>query len=205
MKYLRTVGWSLVACLLLCVGLVSSAERERDNRSKTAKPKTAVTQEQKADKSVPKPVQTASDATQTGILVEPALSPKQPMTGEQINWFVISSGATNASSTNYQLQGTIGQLAVGDASSTNYMVKSGYWQNFSSGGCCVNRGDVDHSGGNPDIADVTYLVAYAFKHGAAPPCLDEGDVDGSGGNPDIADVTYLVAYAFKHGAAPPPC
>jgi hypothetical protein len=72
-------------------------------------------------------------------------------------------------------------------------------------GCCVQRGDANNSGGNPDIADVTYLVAYAFKGGPAPPCLDEGDVNGSGGNPDIADVTYLVAYAFKGGPAPPPC
>jgi hypothetical protein len=72
-------------------------------------------------------------------------------------------------------------------------------------GCCVQRGDANHSGGNPDIADVTYLVAYAFKGGPAPPCIEEGDVNGSGGNPDIADVTYLVAYAFKGGPAPPPC
>jgi hypothetical protein len=72
-------------------------------------------------------------------------------------------------------------------------------------GCCVQRGDVNHSGGNPDIADVTFLVAYAFKGGPAPPCIEEGDVNGSGGNPDIADVTFLVAYAFKGGPAPPAC
>jgi hypothetical protein len=72
-------------------------------------------------------------------------------------------------------------------------------------GCCVQRGDVNNSGGDPDIADVTYLVAYAFKGGPAPPCIDHGDVNGSGGDPDIADVTYLVAYAFKGGPPPAPC
>ena len=70
-------------------------------------------------------------------------------------------------------------------------------------GCCQLGGNVNGLGGI-DIADVTYLVAFAFKGGPAPPCPEEGNVNGVGGT-DIADVTYLVAFAFKGGPAPPPC
>jgi hypothetical protein len=70
-------------------------------------------------------------------------------------------------------------------------------------GCCQLGGNVNGIGGI-DIADVTYLVAFAFKSGPAPPCPEEGNVNGIGGT-DIADVTYLVAFAFKSGPPPPPC
>ena len=71
--------------------------------------------------------------------------------------------------------------------------------------CCRLRGNVDgDSGPSVDIADVTYLVAFAFKGGPAAPCANEGNVNGIGAI-DIADVTYLVSYAFKGGPAPPAC
>jgi hypothetical protein len=70
---------------------------------------------------------------------------------------------------------------------------------------CQVRGNVNGDlAGEINIADVTYLVSYAFKGGAAPPCEDEGDVNGIPAI-DIADVTYLVSYAFKGGPAPPSC
>jgi len=80
--------------------------------------------------------------------------------------------------------------------------------------CCNHdgiRGNADGIigvGGPIDVADLTYLVAYLFKNGPAPPCLEEGNVDGIvgvGGPIDVADLTYLVAYLFKSGPAPPPC
>ncbi len=77
--------------------------------------------------------------------------------------------------------------------------------------CCVNRGNADGIigiGGPVDVADLTYLVAYLFQGGPAPPCLEEGNVDGItgvGGPIDVADLTYLVAYLFLGGPAPPPC
>jgi len=70
--------------------------------------------------------------------------------------------------------------------------------------CCLGvRGNVNGIG-EIDIADVTYLVAYAFKGGPAPPCPVEASVDGIG-EIDIADVTFLVAYSFKSGPPPPAC
>ena len=53
-----------------------------------------------------------------------------------------------------------------------------------------------------DIADLTKLVAYMFKSGAAPNPVELADVDCNDSN-DIGDVTFLVSYMFKSGS--PPC
>jgi glucose/arabinose dehydrogenase len=76
----------------------------------------------------------------------------------------------------------------------------------TTAGCCTGiRGNVNGDAQESiDIADVTYLVAYAFKGGPAPPCPEEGNVDGIG-SIDIADVTYLVSFSFKGGPEPPAC
>jgi len=74
--------------------------------------------------------------------------------------------------------------------------------------CCLGTtGDINYSGngsGNPNIADVTSLVAYLM--GARPnlPCLGEADLDGSG-LADMSDLTMLVAWLFSNGAPPPSC
>ena len=63
-------------------------------------------------------------------------------------------------------------------------------------------GDISGNGGAPNVQDLTYLVAYLFRGGPAPPVLAAADVDGSGGPPSVSDLTYLVAYLFLGGAAP---
>ncbi|MFH1374826.1 MAG: SBBP repeat-containing protein [bacterium] len=65
------------------------------------------------------------------------------------------------------------------------------------------RGDADYSG-TLDVGDLTFLVAYLFQGGDAPPCPEEGDVDGSGFT-DVGDLTALVSYLFQGGTAPAPC
>ena len=74
-----------------------------------------------------------------------------------------------------------------------------------SAGCCQIRGDINHDGSVPDIADLQYLVSYMFAGGPAPACLLESDVNGSGLPPDISDIVYLVAYMFMAGPAPVGC
>ncbi len=70
--------------------------------------------------------------------------------------------------------------------------------------CCDHRGDVNHSGADPDISDLVYLVGYMFAGGPAPVCEDPGgsgyypeaDCDGGGTGPDISDLVALVEYMF---------
>ncbi|MDF1545198.1 MAG: right-handed parallel beta-helix repeat-containing protein [bacterium] len=73
-------------------------------------------------------------------------------------------------------------------------------------GCCVHRGDIDHSGGTTpvDISDITAFVEYIFAGAAPPICPEEGDVDGSG-TIDITDLTVMVDFIFNGGSEPPPC
>ena len=66
-------------------------------------------------------------------------------------------------------------------------------------------GDANCSGGNPNLADIVYLINYIFKGGPRP-CIGRlGDANCSGGAPNLADAVYLVNYVFKSGAAPIPC
>ncbi len=143
---------------------------------------------------------------QTGLSTDTSkVSTTETAAGEKINWQVISSGGTNGSSTNFQLNGTLGQTAVGYGSSASYGLSHGFWQEFG-GGCCVGiRGNVDGDGADAcNVADLTYLVDFLFFEGPAPPCFEEGDVDGSGAI-NVADLTYLVDYLFFDGPAPAPC
>ncbi|HWR84088.1 MAG TPA: carboxypeptidase regulatory-like domain-containing protein [Candidatus Deferrimicrobium sp.] len=79
------------------------------------------------------------------------------------------------------------------------------------GNCCQHRGNVDGiigPAGPVDVSDLTFLVAFLFSGGAAPPCTDEASVDGvtgPAGPIDVSDLTFLVAFLFSGGAAPPPC
>jgi uncharacterized protein (TIGR02145 family) len=72
--------------------------------------------------------------------------------------------------------------------------------------CCLGiRGNVDGDVEElVNIADMTYLIAYLFSGGAAPPCFEEGDVNADG-LVNIADMTYLIAYLFSGGPAPEEC
>jgi hypothetical protein len=71
--------------------------------------------------------------------------------------------------------------------------------------CCEIRADIDYNGGEPDIADLVYLVDYMFAGGPQPPCWQASDVDANDAGPDIADLVYLVDYMFAGGEAPPGC
>jgi len=83
------------------------------------------------------------------------------------------------------------------------MMCRGYEETVSSDMCGNVNGDLED---NVNIADLTYLVAYLFGGGAAPPCLEEGNINGDPAEAiNIADLTYLVAYLFGGGPAPYDC
>ncbi len=72
--------------------------------------------------------------------------------------------------------------------------------------CCIIRGDLNHLGGDLpiDITDLTFLIDYMFREGAAPYCDEEADLDDSG-EIDISDLTFLIDFMFREGPAPAPC
>ena len=114
------------------------------------------------------------------------------LTGEQIKWQVIGGGGGRATSTNYILAGTIAQTAAGLASSIDYKVNHGYWQNFSSSCCVGKRGNVNMAG-VIDLVDLSSLVSYLTGGPFVPPCFDAANVNGLGVI-DLVDLSSLVSY-----------
>ncbi|MEW5922673.1 MAG: dockerin type I repeat-containing protein [Candidatus Zixiibacteriota bacterium] len=61
-------------------------------------------------------------------------------------------------------------------------------------------GDANGSG-SVNILDVTFIISYLYKGGAAPVPAQSADVNHSG-SVNILDVTYLISYLYKGGPAP---
>ncbi len=126
--------------------------------------------------------------------------------GVQIIQYVVSSGAPQSSSASFNAAGTVGQPAIQTGTSENYQTDPGIWgQTPDPDDCCVSRGDIDRSGGDPDIGDLIRLVEYMFQFGPEPFCMSEADIDGSGGDPDIGDLIVLVEFMFQGGTNLVPC
>jgi len=116
----------------------------------------------------------------------------------EINWQVISGGGTDATSTNFGLQGTIGQVATSSGASTNFILNHGYWQTFDfAGGVC---GEVNGDGAI-NIGDVVFVINYIFREGppSDPLCLSDANGDGA---VNIGDPVFIISYIFREG--PPP-
>ena len=122
------------------------------------------------------------------------------LAGELINWKILSGGGNRGTSTNYVLNGTVGQTAVGPGTTSNYKINQGYWQTFEGTSCCIKAGDANHSS-LVNIQDITYLINFLYKGGPIPSCYYEGDANGSK-IINIQDITYLINYLYKGGPAP---
>ena len=130
-------------------------------------------------------------------------STNEALAGEQIKWQVISSGGTNGSSTNYKMQGTVGQTASGWVQSVNYKINQGFWQNFESGGSCCNLAGDANNNGVRNILDVTYTIAFLYKGGPQHADCHPQEMNANGsGAVNILDVTYMIAFLYKGGPAP---
>ncbi|MBU8933605.1 MAG: dockerin type I repeat-containing protein [candidate division Zixibacteria bacterium] len=135
------------------------------------------------------------------------LSPAGSSENFELDWEVLSCGATDGSSASFSMLGTLGQPFTGYGESVSFQLSHGFWQEPGDDGTCCNhdgiRGNVDDVG-DINIADLTYLVAYLFTGGPPPQCLEETDVNGDG-EINIADLTYLVSYLFTGGPPPVSC
>lgn len=121
-----------------------------------------------------------------------------------IDRYVIASGGGHSESSNYQIDGTIGQSIVGVSSSENYIVKAGFWVGIGGPPPCDYVPGDANGDGNVMGNDVTYSVRYFKGLGAPPPdsCPYNGGWLYSGGDANGncvyagSDVTFLVGY-FK--------
>lgn len=63
-------------------------------------------------------------------------------------------------------------------------------------------GDIDDNGEGPNVADLTYLVAYLFRGGPEPPLPAAANINGNPeGTIEVSDLTALIAYLFRGGPA----
>lgn len=87
--------------------------------------------------------------------------------------YVIASGGGALSSTNYSGSAIVEQTVVGESSSLNYVVGSGFWYGLggTGGGCDYVAGNVNGSCSYKGL-NITYGMNY-FKGGSGPiPCGD---------------------------------
>jgi hypothetical protein len=129
-----------------------------------------------------------------------AQSGNEGRVGEEVNWRVMSSGGRPTMAEDLVISGTIGQFAVGSATSGDIGVHHGYWQDFGESESYV-CGDANSSG-YVDIDDVVYILLYAFAEGPPPVPLESADTNCTG-SIDIDDVVLIIEWAFMENPAGP--
>jgi hypothetical protein len=122
-----------------------------------------------------------------------------------LDWDVLSSGGTDASSAAFQLDATVGQTATIFTSGGARQVGQGYWNGIPTGCCIGNRGDCNNDGTDANILDLNFLVNRVFRGGPPPVCAEEGDCNSDGTSANILDLNFLVNRVFRGGPAPGPC
>jgi hypothetical protein len=145
------------------------------------------------------------------IKLETSSSDLEPGEGSILKlYFIIPGSASSGQTDTVEVDGYFDYLPLFSGHIAEYQAVPAVGT-ISLSGCCNDdgiRGDVDYSGGAPNVGDLSYLVSYLFDQppGPAPPCFEEGDVDGSG-SINVGDLSYLVSYLFDQppGPAPLPC
>lgn len=183
--YLRAGAIVVIAATLILAAAAIAAQKKK-----------VTTPEKKAKAAQ---IESGSGTAATNTSTSTDLLPTSPQAGEEINWDVLSSGGGPTTSTNFRLDGTLGQTVAGLSTSTNFMLNSGYWQDFGSGPAFV-CGDVDGDG-QVIITDAVFIVNYIFAGGSAPDPQESGDVD-CDGQVIITDAVYIVNYIFAGGPVP---
>lgn len=133
----------------------------------------------------------------------------------EMNWQVVSTGATSVSTSAVVLQATFGQAGVGFGAGNAVQLSSGFWQSFGVNlvFCCGIydpfglTGNLDQDEQNfKDISDILLLARYAFFGGPQPICLADANTDGDPEcQTDISDILRLSRFALLGGPAPAEC
>jgi hypothetical protein len=188
---------TILAALIYC--LIVSISPMMAGNSTTAKDPTSTKQKNKNSSSVTSnPSRSSSAPVRNETQTTPDNS--NPQSGERIDWDVLASaGGNEDSSTNFRLGGTLGQTAVGEMTSTNFILSGGFWQNFTAPAAYL-CGDADASG-KINVADAVFVINYIFASGAAPDPLARFDND-CNAKVNVADIVYLINYIFASGPAP---
>ena len=134
------------------------------------------------------------------VMAKDKAVPKTTTAGEQIKWQVISDGGAKGTSTNYKLEGTIGQTASAKGISSSYNVNHGYWQNFGTSGCCVRGGDANHDG-KLNLLDAAYIINKLYRGGPDFICRAEADAEANG-TINLRDVAYIINGLYRAGPMP---
>jgi hypothetical protein len=113
----------------------------------------------------------------------------QTSTNYDQNWHVLSGAGAPANSTNFATDGSVGQLAIGTAESSNYSVESGYWYGPIT---CIISGDLDCNC-QVNIDDVMQ-VANLWRCRSGDECYNHYcDMD-KDGDIDIVDIMLVVKH-----------
>ncbi len=144
----------------------------------------------------------ASDTLREDAQTTSASAAKNPSSGEQIQWQVISAGGTTSSNANFIISQTVAQTATGVSTGGSFALSEGFFYSGAVAPPC-KCGDADNSGGW-SIGDAVYIINYIFGGGPPPLQTCNGDADGSGGI-SIGDAVYLINYIFGGGPMPGGC
>jgi hypothetical protein len=120
--------------------------------------------------------------------------------GEKIDWQAVASGGVKGASTNYQVNGTVGQTAAGAGVSASYRMYHGFWQDFGWESCCTLAGDAN-SNGTVSVGDAVFIISFIFRDGPAPLCRQQADANADG-KISAGDAVRIISFIFRDGPAP---
>lgn len=144
----------------------------------------------------------------TPVPTRPAPNQATGAAAYQIPWQSVNGGGAPSTSTNYQVNASVGQSSIGYATSTNYEAGIGYWYGASAagGGCsCPHQCDYDDDGFLTAL-DLSILIDVLFA--GTPEITDPGCPTSRGdfdcdGFPTALDLGQLIDHLFAGGD--PPC
>ena len=113
----------------------------------------------------------------------------QTSTNFDQSWHVLSGAGAPASSTNFAVDGSLSQLAIGVVEGSNYKVESGYWYGPIT---CIISGDLDCDC-EVKVDDIMQ-VANLWRCRSGDDCYDEYfDMD-KDGDIDVVDIMLVVVH-----------